>query len=107
MAWYRQHCTFVSARRSEYASAGHMQPQMRLERIKISITMQEGKSPFDDECRDQAINRLPHRDPLMTQSPIVLGALEGNLGSAYWGIRAGAGVLWAAAIDIQILGPCW
>jgi hypothetical protein len=66
IAWYRQRRTFLNGRHSEYASAGHTQPQMLLKRIKIAITVQECESPLNDERRDEAVNGLPHRDSLLT-----------------------------------------
>ena len=64
---------------SSSASADHMQPQMRFERIKVTITVQELESPLDDECRNKTVYGLAYRDPLAVQHPLVLSALPGDL----------------------------
>ena len=64
------------------ALAGHLQAQMPHKVIEIAIAVQEREFLLDDESGNQAVNGLPYCDPLAAQSAIVLGALEGHLGSA-------------------------
>jgi hypothetical protein len=62
-------------------SSNHVQAQVGLKGIRVTVVMQKGKAALDDERRDQAVYRLAYRDPPMPQGAVVLRALDRYLGS--------------------------
>jgi len=52
------------------------QAKVNLEGIEITIGVQQIQPGFNAEGSDQAINRLSDRDPIRSQSVIVLCALD-------------------------------
>ena len=61
----------------------NLQSKVQFERVKIGVPMQQFMARLDAKRRDDAVDRLAHRDATASQQTIVLRGGDGKLGSEW------------------------